>query len=344
MSRPKLREGVEAAVRQSAKELRKVAPHLARRLMVVAGDLKRIASDDLSTAVLELAGDDDANDDSQDTNSQAGIEHGTLAFFGTDKARSDQLTAKKKARRKAAEEKEDEENEDPEEGREASPTSWNNESPDGMDPELDAPPAPGTGGFATDSKKPLMDTMNADDVKVPSVRDASHVLVNPKGVGIARGSFKSLKAFAEKGFQKGKIASLKGWRIRPTKKPRTSGRKASPIKVSSWGEIKKAFKSIGEIGGTFNGGRFAAQIRDYGKTVEIEAVAHDREGIPRTAGSVSVTLIHEAPGGRFATLEINDPVIESRSTQATIRPSHAREFAKQWVKSIAGTARELLNS
>lgn len=96
------------------------------------------------------------------------------------------------------------------------------------------------------------------------------------------------------------------------------------------------------MGGSHNGGRFAAQIHDYGKTIEIESAAKDSEGIPRTAGVVSVTLVHDAPGGRFGTLEVIDGVVGNNTVQQTIKPSHVKAFAEQWMGLVAGSARELL--
>lgn len=494
VARPKLREGVEAnLLRKAAVDIRKVAPHLARRLMVVAGELGRRASDDLSTAELELDGSDPSNDDTQDN-----LGHGTLAFFGTDAARADQLTAKKAGKIAAgrvnlqqmksriegifnkliseaqaanpgidlnpqgdmgflsaeivqAQGSFDQDLPEGENGqallvhhqgdalssvtaiytdkyycdvsgehgmddylgigsrlgqgekisparfieaftqyekawidqivdwekqqanrrpqtptpktpanpshpdlqpsasrrvkRKATPTAWNNETPEAQDPAEDAPPAQGTGGFATDSSKPLMDTTNAGDVTTPTIRDASDrsataVLVNPKGKVVAKGGITSLKAAAERAVKAGKIASLEKWSIKPVQK---KSRKASQeLNISTWNSLKKAFKTMGETGGSHNGGRFAATIHDYGKTLEVEAVAHDREGIPRTAGILSLTLVHDAPEGRFATVEVNDGVIENRSTQQTLRTVHASAFAEQWLNAVAGTARELL--
>jgi hypothetical protein len=189
-----------------------------------------------------------------------------------------------------------------------------------------------------------MDMTNPKDVSTPNVRDttASHVLVNPNGKGVAKGSLKSLKAAAEEAKKTGKIASLKGWRIQPII-TQAKQRKASTPEMSVWKSIRQAFKSVGLAGGSWNEGRYAAQIHDYGQTVEVEAVAHDREGTPLTAGTMSVTLIHEAPGGRYATLEVNDDVIGHNSIQRTVRKAHVKQFVSQWMEAIEDSARDLLN-
>jgi hypothetical protein len=58
---------------------------------------------------------------------------------------------------------------------------------------------------------------------------------------------------------------------------------------------------------------------------------------------MSVTLIHEAPGGRYATLEVNDDVIGHNSIQRTVRKAHVKQFVSQWMEAIEDSARDLLN-
>jgi hypothetical protein len=185
---------------------------------------------------------------------------------------------------------------------------------------------------------------DAKDVETPSIREA-YVLLNPNGKAVARERLKVLTASAREAVRRGKIKSLKGWKLVPASQFKKKGlRKASVVaSASTWDLLKASFKSFGETGGNWNGGRFAAKIHDYGKTIELEAVAQDREGNPLSAGVVAMTLIHDSPEGRFATIEVNDTVMENRSTQQTLRPVHAGAFVKDWVKAVAGTARDLLN-
>lgn len=176
-----------------------------------------------------------------------------------------------------------------------------------QDKEQDCPPASGSGAFATDSKAPLKDMTQPDDVKTPDIRDKKS----------------SKKSGKKEGSRKASVTE--------------------PQEGTTWDILKRSLISSSRIGGIWNDGQFAVTSDNYGKVVELNAEARGPEGMPLSAGSVGFTCLHDAPSGRYATIEIADGVVENRTTEVTIQRKNAKRFAHDWSQRVAEAARAVLN-
>lgn len=162
-----------------------------------------------------------------------------------------------------------------------------------QDPEQDVPPAPGTGAFADESKKPLTEMTNPGDVKTPKIREAS-------------------------------------------KKSRVAGE-------SVWSLFKKNLLKRSRVGGKWNEGSYRLASENLGNVVEITAEGRTSDGYPITAGSVTFTLVHDSPSGRYATIEITDGALEHRQLQQSLEMRDAQRFASSWVTRLSEAAKNLLD-
>lgn len=120
-----------------------------------------------------------------------------------------------------------------------------------------------------------------------------------------------------------------------------SGRKAS-AKNSVWNSLKSAVRTASNSTGERNGGTYSIQAKDFGDTIELVGMATDSEGTPISAGTVSFSLIQDSPQGRFAKIEVDDAMLEGKSTQFKITREKAGRFASEWVKQATETVQNLL--
>jgi hypothetical protein len=156
----------------------------------------------------------------------------------------------------------------------------------------DGPGADGAGGFYKESKAPLQETMHADDVDRPKLRE------NPEA---------------------GRLASL-------------------------WNAFRSELIRQASGSGKWNSGRYAIEARDYGDSVEIQASVVDRENIPMPVGSILFSKINDSPRGRYATVEINDGILENRTTEFTLqRPRQASLIVKRLVAGVVQSSKDLID-
>jgi hypothetical protein len=153
----------------------------------------------------------------------------------------------------------------------------------------DGPVADGAGGFADRSKAPLQETMTADDVDRPTIRN------NPEA------------------------------------------------SRSMWSKFKGELNRRANQGGHWNDGRYTLDAKDYGNAVEVTASIVNRENLQMPVGTMMFTAIHDSPSGRYATVELNDSILENRSTEFTLsHPRHAARIAAQMVSEVIETAKDVL--
>jgi hypothetical protein len=156
----------------------------------------------------------------------------------------------------------------------------------------DGPGADGAGGFYKESKAPLQETMTAQDVERPKLRE------NPEA---------------------GRLAYL-------------------------WDALRSELIRQASGSGKWNSGRYALEARDYGDSVEIQASVVDRENIPMPVGSILFSRINDSPKGRYATVEVNDGILENRTTEFTLqRPRQASMIAKRLVGGVVQASKDLID-
>jgi hypothetical protein len=310
-------------IRTSAKilltEAKKLIPHnpaLARRLMVMAGKFSRRA-DNLSTADLHGAGDDPAVDDGQEN-----LGHGTLELFSAEPPKSSQLASKK---------------------RKATPTDWNDPSPVAQPTDTVSKGSKGTGGFATESSKPLTDSTEASDVETPKVR-VSHNLVDPSGKIRKTASKVELLNLCKKLKTAGKVKSFKNWKIAKVleKKTRTASSTKELKFPPIWKSMRAAFKNSGNRVWKKGGCRLATSVQDYGQTLSLEANVTDENGIDHPPMVVSFSVLHEAPISNVATIEVDDAMISNTSSQQNLNRESSKKFVANWIKKVQKAAESLI--
>jgi hypothetical protein len=156
----------------------------------------------------------------------------------------------------------------------------------------DGPGADGAGGFYRESKAPLQETMTAQDVDRPKLRE------NPEA---------------------GRLASL-------------------------WDAFKTELVRQASGGGKWNSGRYAIEARDYGDSVEIQASVVDRENLPMPVGSILFSRISDSPRGRYATVEVNDGILENRTTEFTLqRPRQAGVIVRRLVARVVQSSKDVID-
>jgi len=156
----------------------------------------------------------------------------------------------------------------------------------------DGPGADGAGGFYKDSKAPLQETMTAQDVERPKIRE------NPEA---------------------GRLASL-------------------------WDAFRSELIRQASGTGKWNSGRYALEARDYGDSVEIQASVVDRENLPMPVGSILFSKINDSPRGRYATVEVNDGILENRTTEFTLqRPRQASMIVRRLVEGVVQTSKDIID-
>jgi hypothetical protein len=156
----------------------------------------------------------------------------------------------------------------------------------------DGPGADGAGGFADRSKAPLQETMTAQDVDRPKIRE------NPEAA---------------------RLASL-------------------------WGAFRSELLRQASGSNKWNSGRYALEARDYGDSVEVQASVVDRENLPMPVGSILFSKISDSPRGRFATVEVNDGILENRTTEFTIqRPRQAAVIVRRLVAGVVQASKDLID-
>lgn len=156
----------------------------------------------------------------------------------------------------------------------------------------DGPGADGAGGFYKDSKAPLQETMTAQDVERPKLRE------NPEA---------------------GRLASL-------------------------WNAFKSELIRQASGTGKWNSGRYSIEARDYGDSVEVQASVVDRENLPMPVGSILFSRINDSPRGRYATVEVNDGILENRTTEFTLqRPRQAGMIVRRLVAGVVQTSKDLID-
>jgi hypothetical protein len=156
----------------------------------------------------------------------------------------------------------------------------------------DGPGADGAGGFYKDSKAPLQETMTAQDVERPKIRE------NPEA---------------------GRLASL-------------------------WDAFRSELIRQASGTGKWNSGRYALEARDYGDSVEIQASVVDRENLPMPVGSILFSKINDSPRGRYATVEVNDGILENRTTEFTLqRPRQASMIVRRVVEGVVQTSKDIID-
>lgn len=112
---------------------------------------------------------------------------------------------------------------------------------------------------------------------------------------------------------------------------------------SPWTNLKRSFKQAGTAGGSWNDGQYEVFTKDYGNVMEIESSVRDRDGIPLTAGSMTLSLIHDSPAGRYATVEVNDGMTEHRVVELTVRPRQAARVAASLIGMAVDAAKGILD-
>jgi hypothetical protein len=123
---------------------------------------------------------------------------------------------------------------------------------------------------------------------------------------------------------------------------RRSSRRAS-VKVSTWETLKASLKTAANVGGQWNEGQYEVKARDYGQAVELTADVEDREGVPHTAGSITLSLIHDSRQGRYASIEVNDTITGNSTEELTLNPSNTPKYASQLIQKTTKAAKALLN-
>lgn len=329
---PKIRDGVGASLlMRSARQLARIDPPLARRLARLAQQLGPKA-EDITTATLELSGDDDSVDDGQEKG------HGQLQFFGTDPAKASQVdlgATSPKASRRA---------ELPQRGRDRSEVA--NEWQRGLEKLAEK-----VKSRNPNLAKKILRVIKSLHVELDNIEHEEHenrqmVFRDPKASRKAEGSptvqdseQEASGAQGTGGFA-GEKAPLKD--MTQPGDVQTPKLKEASKTPSIWKALKQVIRTASRTGGDWNGGQYGVEAQDYGATVEIEGQAQDREGTPLSAGIVSMTVVHDSPQGRFATVEIRDAVIANRVTEVTLRPSDVKRFASDWIREVSGVARDLL--
>ena len=127
---------------------------------------------------------------------------------------------------------------------------------------------------------------------------------------------------------------------------RKASRKASATAQESqtvWGSLKSALRKASATGGNWNDGEYSIRVANYGKTFELIGEAKPEQGMPLTAGTVGFNLVHESPG-RFATIQVNDGVVDHRSVEVTVRKDQVGKFASGWARKVAAAAKTILQS
>jgi hypothetical protein len=156
----------------------------------------------------------------------------------------------------------------------------------------DGPGADGAGGFYRDSKAPLQETMTAQDVDRPKIRE------NPEAA---------------------RLASL-------------------------WDAFREELVRQASGSGKWNSGRYAMEARDYGDSVEVQASVVDRENLPMPVGSILFSRISDSPRGRYATIEVNDDILENRTTEFTLqRPRQAGLIVRRLVAGVVQASKDLID-
>jgi hypothetical protein len=152
--------------------------------------------------------------------------------------------------------------------------------------------ADGAGGFYKESKAPLQETMTAQDVDRPKLRE------NPEA---------------------GRLASL-------------------------WSAFRSELLRQASGTGKWNGGRYSIEARDYDDSVEIQASVVDRENLPMPVGSILFSRINDSPRGRYATVEVNDGILENRTTEFTLqRPRQAGLIVRRLVSGVVQASKDLID-
>jgi hypothetical protein len=412
VKRPKIREGREATksqkLRKVASEIRLLDPVLSRRLMAAADEL---AYDDLSTAALPVSGDEPNEvDDHQD-----GGGHGTLAFFGTDTAKSTSLTRKSsrrvqanpcevkktsegyilvddsgkkvggpfesehKARKEQIHLIEREEKED--EGRESTleyasrnrSSSRRRATPNknSQDPDIDLDDAVNMVKRALklgdpqykssvrtiwDKESKRVDALLQEGGSTtPQQAAAPHVATGDKAASRkarAQGDA-PLKPIAAPPDEDGPGAGGAGGFAHKSKAPLQKSMNADDVErprirenpeasKSLWAAFKHMVTKRGDVGGTWNDGRYTISSRDYGNTLEVSASVKDREGIHMPVGSMTISLVNDSPSGRFASVELNDGLVENRVLEFTMRPKMASKVASWIFQEASDISKETL--
>jgi hypothetical protein len=111
---------------------------------------------------------------------------------------------------------------------------------------------------------------------------------------------------------------------------------------SLWAAFKGLITKKGDVGGEWNDGRYMISSRDYGNTLEITASVRDREGIDMPMGSMTISLLNDSPSGRFASVELNDGLVENRVLEFTMKPKMASRVASWILQEAADISKEAL--
>jgi hypothetical protein len=111
---------------------------------------------------------------------------------------------------------------------------------------------------------------------------------------------------------------------------------------SLWAAFKHIITKRGDVGGEWNDGRYTISSRDYGNTLEVSASVKDREGIHMPVGSMTISLLNDSPSGRFASVELNDGLVENRVLEFTLKPKMASKVASWIFKEASDISKETL--
>jgi hypothetical protein len=109
---------------------------------------------------------------------------------------------------------------------------------------------------------------------------------------------------------------------------------------SLWAAFKEVLRKGGS--GAWNEGKYAVASRDYGDTLEITASIQPRDGIEVPVGNMTISLLNDSPSGRFASVEMNDGLIENRSLEFTMQPKVAGRIASWIMREAVDISKEAL--
>jgi hypothetical protein len=114
--------------------------------------------------------------------------------------------------------------------------------------------------------------------------------------------------------------------------------------ASLWDAFRGEIIRQASGGGKWNSGRYTIEARDYGDSIEVQASVVDRENLPMPVGSILFSKLHDSPRGRYATVEVNDGILENRTTEFTLRkPRQAGKVVGRVVEGIAQMAKDVLD-
>ena len=70
----------------------------------------------------------------------------------------------------------------------------------------------------------------------------------------------------------------------------------------------------------------------------------DRENLPMPVGSILFSRINDSPRGRYATVEVNDGILENRTTEFTLqRPRQAGLIVRRLVSGVVQASKDLID-